>query len=262
MDDSITVQPLPPSSSQLAKPATEPNTPNHPYEYELLLLSERLSLPDDVVLAAKRIILRVEREPCFTKQYHKSNKNSSSVIVRAALFAACRQLSIPKTFKEIEIDLPNDRKPHFHKIFKLIDSILKKDALTSPIADVDSCNSPTNAFPSSFSIEDFISSQAKTMGLNDTIRDRAIEISKYDEIRNNFAGKRANVDAAVILSFAAECEEQYFGSASYGEAANVGASTVVSSQKGLLKVVEEMSTRGPLPPPFRARWNYRNYRVG
>ena len=235
-----------------------PNTPSHPYDYELILLSEKLGLPDDVVLAAKRIVLRVEVEPCFLKQYNKSNKNSSSIIVRAALFEACRQLGIPKTFKQIEVDLPRDRKPHFHKIFKTIDSILKKDALTGPVKDADSSVSPTNAFPSSFSTEDFISSQVKTMGLNDAIRDRAISISKCVEIENFFGGKRANIAAAVILSFAAECEEHYLGSAPYAEAANVGTSTIALSQKGLLRVVAEMSIKGSLPPAMRARWNYRN----
>src|SRR5208282_1661534 len=149
----------------------------------------------------------------------------------------------------------------FHIIFKLVDSILKKDALTSPVQPVDTRVSLTNAFPSSFSIKDFISSQVKTMGLSDAIRDRAISISKCNEIENVFAGKRANVAAAVILSFAAECEEHYLGSAPYSEAANVGVSTIVSAQKALLEVVEEMSRRGALPPPMRARWNYPNYQL-
>ena len=258
IEDSIV---LPHSTSQQANPPGILNTPNHAYDYQLRLVSEKLGLPDEVVLAAKRIILRVEVEPSFIKQYHKSKLSFALIIIRAALFAACRQLGIAKTFKQIELGLPQDRKAHFHKVFKLIDSILKKDALTSPVTDVDSCDSPTNAFPSSFSIDDFISSQVKAMGLNHAIRDRAISISKCDEIVNIFSGKRANIAAAVILSYAAECEEHYLGSAPYAEAANVGTSTIASSQKMLLRVIEDMTTRGALPPPFRARWNYPNYQA-
>lgn len=261
IEESITVQLFPHSLSQQKDPPRIPNTPNHAYDDELILLSEKLSLPEVVVLAAKRIILRLEAEPRFIKQYPKSNKNFLSITLRAALFAACRQLGIPKTFKQIELDLPQHRKPYFHKIFKFIDSTLKRDALTSPVQEVDSGDSPTNAFPSSFSIRDFILSQVKTMGLSDAIRDRAISISECDKIENVFSGKRANVAAAVILSFAAECEERYLGSAPYAEAANVGTSTIALSQKVLLKAVKDMSTRGELPPPFRARWNYPNYKA-
>jgi transcription initiation factor TFIIIB Brf1 subunit/transcription initiation factor TFIIB len=260
IEDSIAVKLPPHSSFQQKDPPRIPNTPNHAYDNELVLLSEKLGLPEVVVLAAKRIILRLEAEPHFIKQYPKSAKNFSSITLRAALFAACRQLGIPKTFKQIELDLPQHRKPYFHKIFKFIDSILKKDALTSPVQDVDS-DSPTNAFPSSFSTRDFILSQVKTMGLSDAVRDRAISISECDKIENVFSGKRANIAAAVILSFAAECEERYLGSAPYAEAANVGTSTIASSQKALLRAVKDMSTRGELPPPFRARWNYPNYKA-
>ena len=251
---SITVEPPPRSSSQRTETV---NTPSHTYDRELTSLSKKLNLQNNVVLAAKQIISRVEKEPRFLKQCRNPNKNSF-IIVRVALFEACRQLRIPKTFKQFELDLPRDSKLYFHKIFKIIDSILKNNASTNPVKDTDSSVSITNTFPSSFSTGDFISSQVKTMGLSDAIRDRAIAISKCVEIENFFVGRIAHIAAAVILSFAAEREGHYLGNALYAKAADVSTSTIASSQKELLGLVEEMSIKGVLPPPMRVRRNYWN----
>ena len=137
IEDSITVQPLHPSTSQNIERDQISNTPDHLYDAHLALLSKKLDLPDDVVSAAKRIILRLQIDDNFRNLYRKSFKITSSLVARAALLGACRQLGVPKTFKEIEIDLPQDRKSSFHKLFKLIDSILKKDALTNPITEIE-----------------------------------------------------------------------------------------------------------------------------
>jgi transcription initiation factor TFIIIB Brf1 subunit/transcription initiation factor TFIIB len=194
----------------------------------------------------------MESEPSFTKSI-------KSILVRASLFAACRQLGIVKTFNEFEFDLPRSQKVLFHKNFKLIDSVLKKDALTNTVSPLE--EKSTTVFPAAFTISDFIITEIKTLGLGKAIEERAIAISKVEDVKDAFSGKRANVVAAVIISFAAECEEHYLGSVPYAEAANVSEMTIKTAQKDLLKVVEEMATKGPLPPPFRAKWNFPNYKL-
>lgn len=201
----------------------------------------------------------MESEPWFAK----ISKPNPSILLRAALFLTCRQLGIPKTFSEFERDLKGSQKIQFHKQFKLLDATLKKDVFSNPIeGDTVSCPaSPATSFPTSFSVVDFIHSESKTLKLSDAIRDRALEISKSPEIERLFMGKRPSLGAAVILSFAAECEEQYLGTKPFAEAANMSIITLSASQKAMLRVVEEMSTHGPLPPPFRARWNYLKYGI-
>ena len=113
---------------------------------------------------------------------------------------------------------------------------------------------------SRFSVRDFVLSQATTMGLSDTIRDRAIAISENREVKNLFSGKRANVGAAVVLAFAAAREKYYLDAAHYVRVANVSMATFVSSKKAFLKFVRDMSKRGELPGPFRGVWYYPNYR--
>ena len=250
----MAIQPLQPSTSQNIERDQIPNTPDHLYDAHLALLSKRLNLPENVVSAAKRIILRVQIDTNFRNLYRRSNKTTSLLVARAALLGACRQLGVPRTFKEIEIDLPQNRKSSFHKLFKLMDSILKKDALTNPITEIGS-----NAFPLLFSVRDFVSSQAKTMELSDAIRDRAIAISENRYVKNLFSGKQANVGAAVVLSFAAAYEKYYLDPVHYAQVANVSVQTLLSSLKVFLKFVEDMSKRGELPLPFRAAWNYPNY---
>jgi hypothetical protein len=247
VEDSITVQPLPLSRTRNIEPDPISNTPYQFYDAHIVLLSKKLNLPDDVVSAAKRIIRRIQIDTDFQNLYSRPNKITSLLVARAALFAACRQVRYPKLFKEIEIDLPQNRKSSFHKVFKLIDSILKKDALTNPITEIKS-----NAFPLLFSIKDFISSQAKTIGLSDAIRDRAMVIAENSDVQNVFSGRRANIGAAVVLSFAAGCEKYFLDSVRYAQAANISTMTFTFSQKAFLKFVENMSNRnGELPPPFR-----------
>jgi hypothetical protein len=249
IEDSITVQPLRPLTSQNIERDQISNTPDHRYDAHLALLSKKLDLPEDVVSAAKRIILRVEIDFNFRNLYRNSAQITSLLVARAALFGACRQLGIPKTFKEIEIDLPQDRKPSFHKLFKLIDSILKKDALTNPSTEIG-----VNAFPLLFSVSDFVSSQAKTLGLSDAIRGRAIAISENRDVKNLFSGRQANIGAAVVLAFASACEKYYVDRVRYAQVGNVSVQTFISSLKTFVKFVWDMSKREELPLPFR--WNY------
>jgi transcription initiation factor TFIIIB Brf1 subunit/transcription initiation factor TFIIB len=125
--------------------------------------------------------------------------------------------------------------------------------LSNPVKEIES-----NAFPL-FLLSDFVSSEAKTMGLSDTIRDRAMAISENHDIKNLFSGRQANVGAAVILAFAASRENYDLSSGHYARIANISRMTFVSSLKEFLKFVEDMSKRGELPLPFRAAWNYPNY---
>jgi len=67
------------------------------------------------------------------------------------------------------------------------------------------------------------------------------------------------VTAAVALSYAGECEEYFWGSAPYAEAAKSSVITVSNAQKALLRAVEEMAIKGPLPEAFRSSWNYSGY---
>jgi transcription initiation factor TFIIIB Brf1 subunit/transcription initiation factor TFIIB len=151
-----------------------------------------------------------------------------TAVIRAALLAACRQLGIPKTFNELEGDLDPRLKTAFHKQFKTIDLMLKRMILTSAVKtssdgsrQSSASPSPTSSFPASFTIIDFIHSEAKAMNLSDIIRDRAISIAKHAEIDELFHGRRPSSTAAIILSFAAECEEYYIGTEPYAEASNV-----------------------------------------
>ena len=243
---SITLQPPRSPPLQISSLADNiGNTPSHAFDSQLRLLAKRLSLSDDVLLAAKRIILRIETEPKFNKH--------NKLIVRAALFAACRQLGIPKTFVEFEFDLPNNRKVAFHKEFKLIQSILKQDIFTSAaksstIPNNVDCIPSFSSLSASCSVIDFICSESRTLGLPESVRERAIAISKYEIVENLFVGKRPSLVAAVILSFAAECEELYRDNARYAEAANVSTITFSSAKRKLSQLVTEMSLNELLPP--------------
>jgi transcription initiation factor TFIIIB Brf1 subunit/transcription initiation factor TFIIB len=234
-----------------------------PFDNDLLSQSRKLNLPEDVVIGAKKIILHLETEQLLPKAL----KPYLTAIIRAALLAACRQLGIPKTFNELEGDLDARLKSTFHKQFKTIDWMLKRMVLTPPVKtssdgsrQSSASPSPASSFPASFTIIDFIHSEAKAMNLSDIIRDRAIAIAQYPEIDQLFHGRRPSSTAAIILSFAAECEEYYIGTEPYAEVANVSANNILTGQRRMLKVVEDMAAKGPLPKPFRARWNFLNYR--
>jgi hypothetical protein len=110
IEESIAVQSLHPSTSQNIERDQISNTLDPLYDSRLTLLSKRLNLPDDVVSAAKRIILRLQIDTNFQTFYRKSYKITSSLVTRAALLGACRQLRVPKTFREFEIDLRQDQK--------------------------------------------------------------------------------------------------------------------------------------------------------
>ena len=84
-------------------------------------------------------------------------------------------------------------------------------------------------------------------------------VAQHRVVQDLFAGRRPSITAAVALSFAAECEECFLGSAPYAEVAKSGVPTMSNAQKALLKAVEEMAMKGPLPEAFRSRWNYRGY---
>ena len=91
------------------------------------------------------------------------------------------------------------------------------------------------------------------------MRDRALAVAQHRVVQDLFAGRRPSMTAAVVLSFAAECEECFWGSAPYAEVAKTSVLTVSNAQKALLKAVEDMATAGPLPEAFRSRWNYPGY---
>ncbi len=237
-------------------------TPLHPVDLDLLTLAHKFDLSDEAVVAAKHIVLRYES---------KISRPQLAVIARAALFAACRQVGIARTFNEFDSNLDNNKKVLWHKTFKAIDGLLKmdaqkKDALTKDTnknASTGTNNqsaSPASTIPISFRVTDFINSESKSLSLSPKIRSRALAISEHPVIESLFSGKRPSATAAIILSFAAECEDYYIGSAPYAEAAKVSTQAVVAGQKRLLRCVEEMAGRGQLPRPFRARWNTRGYR--
>jgi transcription initiation factor TFIIIB Brf1 subunit/transcription initiation factor TFIIB len=230
-----------PVKSNEAEPSEE--IPPRSFDRTLSVLSKELGLPDDATIAAKRIMLRMETETSYQKQV--KTWNSSPIVVRAALFLACRQIGIPKTFNEFQVNLEHKTKSQFHKQFKLLDSALKKDALNSP-------TSTTNPnFPSSFSAVDFIHSEWKALGLTDSILNRALEILKYADSEDLFPGRRPSAVAAIILSFAARLEHCYLGGRKYAEAGSVSQTSIVNGQKVLLQAVEGMSKKGQLPPYFR-----------
>ena len=72
-------------------------------------------------------------------------------------------------------------------------------------------------------------------------------ILKY-VVENLFVGKRPSLVAAVILSFAAECEELYRDNVRYAEAANLSTITFSFSKQKLSHVVTERSLNELLPP--------------
>jgi transcription initiation factor TFIIIB Brf1 subunit/transcription initiation factor TFIIB len=175
------------------------------------------------------------------------------MLARAALLAASRQLGTPKTFAEMERDLPKATRSKFHKHFKLVDSILKKDVLMSPTKE------PGDTY-FYVDVDSFISSVGKALELDEAVRERAIAIANTAEVKDLFTGKRPNAIAAVVLSFAAECEGVYKGSEPYAKASGMSDATIQSSQRMLFRLAEEMVKRGTLPPPFRAPWNTPGYR--
>lgn len=243
--DSIIVQPLQPSTTQNIQRDKIPKSPDYLYDSELVFLSKQLNLPDEVVPAAKRIIARVKADTDFQILYRRSRKITFPLVTRAAILGACRQLGVPKTFRELEIDLTQDEKLSFHRVFKLIDSILKKYALSSRISEKES-----HVIPSLFSVRDFVVSQAKTLGLSDKILNRALLISENRDVQNLFSGKQPNAAAAVVLEFSAACEKYYLAVVDYARVANVSVSTLALSRKAFCKFLQDMYKRGKLPLIF------------
>jgi transcription initiation factor TFIIIB Brf1 subunit/transcription initiation factor TFIIB len=213
----------------------------HPSDPEILSLCDELSLPAEVATEAKRILLIASpRLPV------KPNVKPSLAVLRACLFAACRQLGIVKTFKEFEADLLTQPTRDFRKQFKHISTILKTFIIegppntpntpTNPSLLTPPMMSPTTTFPQSFTIVDFITHESQTMGLSDAIRDRAVEISQHPDVENLFLGRRPSSWAAIVLSFAAQCENFHLATAPYAEAANVNLNTLIHGQKAMLQV--------------------------
>jgi transcription initiation factor TFIIIB Brf1 subunit/transcription initiation factor TFIIB len=174
------------------------------------------------------------------------------MLARAALLAASRQLGMPKTFAEMERDLPKATRSKFHKHFKLVDSILKKDVLMSPTKE------PGDMY-FHIDVDSFISSVGKVLEVDEAVQLRAMAIAKNQEVKDLFEGKRPNAVAAVVLSFAAECEGVFKGTEPYAKASGLSDFTIQNSQRMLLRTVEDMAKRGPLPSPFRAPWNTPGY---
>lgn len=254
---------------------TSPVCPRHPvFRLENLQTSEEsqyypslteiaapLALPETVVLTADRIVQHVR-----TDDSCKLHGVTFRLFLRAALFIACRQLGVVKTFKEFEVDLQGKQKSWFHKQFRTIESVLKKDVFTLPQsptsqAPSDETISPTQFFPTSFTIIDFIESISKALYLNDIIRDRALGILKVPEIADLIVGKRPGPWAASVTSFAAEAEEYYIGTEPYAKASGTSFPSVANAQKLLMREVEALSKTGPLPKPLQARWNTKDYQI-
>lgn len=254
----------PVQANNRAEPHQIGTTPLRSYDVDLLRQSQMLELPADVVVAAKKIMLQKDCSPPTLKPNLKAH---SPLAIRAALFTACRQLGRPKTFNEFEEDLDVKEKSQFRKHFRAIETALKTIALKSHVngssdgsGQSTGSPSPTLLFPQVCTVVDFIHCEAASMNLSDIIRNRAIGIAQTSEIDHLFHGRRPSSTAAIILSFAAECEECYVGSAIYAEAANVGVNTILSGQKMMLKLVEDMAAKGPLPKLFCARWSFRDFR--
>ena len=226
---------------------------SHPYDVELITQSQKLSLPYAVAESAKRTILKFESE---RGQSTRLSKQTASMLIRAALFLACRQIGLAKTFSEFQADLDRSATSQFHKQFRIIDIFNKQCPTPVTTAPEESSSS----FPS-LSVADFVRSEAASLGVDDRVRDRALAIAQNEIVQDLFAGRRPSLIAAVALSFAAECEEIFCGVAPYAEAAKSSAQTVSNAQKTLLKAVEEMARGGSLPQAFRARWNFPGYRL-
>lgn len=222
----------------------DPSNP-HPYDVELIAQARTLCLPLPVADCAKRIILKFESE----RGQQKFNKPVVSMFIRAALFLACRQLGHGKTFAEFEFDLDKSSKSQFHRQFKTIDIFNKQYPTPATLTTED----PTTSF-SSFSVPDFIQSEAAILRVDNRVRDRALAIAQHRVVQDLFSGKRPSATAAVVLSFAAECEEYFWGVTPYAEAAKLSVRTISNGQKALLKVVEEMVANGSLPDAFCSRW--------
>jgi hypothetical protein len=248
--ETLQTQPLRPRTNSVDDAVPfDPANP-HPYDAELIEQAQNLSLPYPAAEAAKRIVVKVESE----KMPQKLTKWTVSLFIRAALFLACRQIGHPKTFSEFDSDLDRTAKTQFHRQFKTLDSFIKQ----CPTPMTPTTEDPVTPFPS-FSVADFIRSEAATLSVDDRVRDRALAVAQHRIVQDLFAGRRPSMTAAVILSFAAECEECFWGTDPYAEVAKTSVQTVSNAQKTLLKAVEEMATEGPLPEAFRSRWNYPGY---
>ena len=123
MDDCIEVQ-LPPALEARRRQRTTEST-----RTMLERLARTIDIPDSVVDAAERICARVEQAGL------SKTKLLPTMLERSALLAASRDLGIPKTFAEMERDLPKSSRSQFHKQFKVVDRILRKDVRTSPTID-------------------------------------------------------------------------------------------------------------------------------
>ena len=123
MEDCIEVQ-LPPKLEARRRQRTTEST-----RAMLERLAWTLDIPNSVVDAAERICARVQREGL------SKTKLLPTMLGRSALLAASRHLEIPKTFAEMERDLPKSSRSKFHKQFKVVDRVLRKDGRKSPTID-------------------------------------------------------------------------------------------------------------------------------
>jgi transcription initiation factor TFIIIB Brf1 subunit/transcription initiation factor TFIIB len=210
-------------------------------------IATTLDFSPECIEAADRICARVEQEGISKLRL------PPNMLARAALLVASRQVGTPKTFVEMERDLPKALRSKFHKHFKLVDSILKKDVMMSPTKEGGDIYFHVD-------VDSFISSVGKALELDQAVLVRAIAIANTAEVKDLFAGKRPNAIAAVVMSFAAECEGVFKGSEPYAKASGLSEVTIQSSQRMLLRLTEDLVKRGALPPPLRAPWNTPGYR--
>jgi hypothetical protein len=174
-------------SDFLVIPAPIDGNETIPIEPQLENLSRELGLPDSVLRPASLIL-------SYSDSKFKRNQGTilSAIVMRAALFIACRQTGLAKTFKQFQSDLDFKCRNLFRRQFRRIDLLLKE---ASP-------QNHTASHP--LSVEEFIQSMARTFSITDKIRETCMTVSRLQAVQTAFHAGSPSKTAAIILSFVVE----------------------------------------------------------
>ncbi|KAK9472107.1 cyclin-like protein [Dipodascopsis tothii] len=183
-------------------------------------MCERYSLPKMVQDAAKEIYKIVEDN-------RKLKGKSQESIEAAAIFIACRQSGVGRTFKEICL-LTSVPKKEIGRVFKVMKAILLANG-----SNIEAANAPEEYQTASTSAEDLMNRFCSHLGLSTTVASGAQHIARAAAHEGILAGRSPISIAAAAIYMAAGLFGEPKSASKIAERAGVSDGTIKTSYKFL-----------------------------
>ncbi|KAK9468235.1 cyclin-like protein [Lipomyces arxii] len=196
-------------------------------------MCERYSLPRVVQDTAKDIYKKV-------KDARKLKGKSQDSIEAAAIFIACRQAGVARTFKEICALTANVSKKEIGKVFKVMDNILlemgsngAENLSGAPQTEREYQNKGTNA-------EDLINRFCSHLGLSTQVASGAQHIARRASAEGILAGRSPISIAAATIYMSAGLFNEAKSASKIAERTGVSDGTIKTSYKFLWDAREKL----------------------